>query len=261
MRPHTRQLRTTVLASFACTMGLGWSQPVLSTTRVEASEHPARLSAATPDGDHVLIRSFAAMQKSLHAVHSEATARQDTHKWHAGVLVSGDCMMAGTTHHGQVWERGTKLYSTVVPVNLHFIEIGPQNGGSLTWRRGASTGNRWRVGAQPGREEDAAVLFLTACPLQQSFLLRQKDRPHLTNLGPARIRGLDTWHLHVSRSNSPSKGMFGSYDLYIEQHTGRWVRSSSVNGMPDYREHDTIEYSRFNESIAITAPHVGSATP
>lgn len=145
---------------------------------------------------------------------------------------------------------------------MHFIEIGTTTGGSHTWRRTASTGNRWRTGAQPGREEDTAVLFLTACPLQQLFVLRAKDRPRFTNLGPARVRGFQTWLLHLAiPSNNQTKGVYGSSDLYIERGTRRWIRVSSLSGTPSYRERSTVDYSKFNESVTINAPRVGSSTP
>src|SRR5947209_7988064 len=85
-----------------------------------ASQQPPRFDAARPNGDALFRESFRAMAKSLHALHSEASVRQDTHQFHSSALVSGDCSMTGASHRGRVWERGMKLYSKVVAIDMHF---------------------------------------------------------------------------------------------------------------------------------------------
>jgi len=262
MTVYVRGFRIIVILTLAGVMGLGFGQIGSATSAAALSAGSTSTDAALPDGDALFRQSFSAMARSMHAVHSEMTVMEDTHQLHAREQVSGDCVMDVTSHSGQVWERGTRLSFRVDFVNRHFIEIGPIGGPSRTWRRTPHTGNRWRVGAQPGHEEDTAVLFFTACPLSGAFAVRQTDRPRFQNLGPARIRGFETWHLHLDNpTRDQPKAVYGSSELYVERGTLRWIRASSVNHSPDYRRLTDVEYSRFNESVTITAPSVGSSNP
>lgn len=262
MNAHIRRLGTVTILSLAGIIVLDAVHAGRAAWGTASWARSVVLNASRPDGDALFRQSFSAMATSMHAVHSEMTVREDTHELHARLQVSGDCIMASTSLRGRVWERGTKLEANVVPIDMHFIEIGSTTGVSRIWRRTASTGNRWRVGAEPGREEDTAGLFLTACPLQQQIFLRAKDRPIYTNLGPARIRGFETWHLHVvNPSTGTTKGVYSSSELYIERHSLRWIRSSSLNRSPDFRERARVDYSNFNESVTISPPRVGSSTP
>src|SRR5947209_859476 len=262
MKPHLHPLRTLITVFFAGVVTFGPARVGLAMSLPAVSPRGVLPNTSRPDGDTLFRQSFGAMARSLHAVHSEVSVRQDAQRLHSDSVVSGDCIMVVGSHRGQVWERGTTLYSTVVPIDIHFIEIGSMTRGSRTWRRATSTGNRWRTGAQPRREEDTAFLFLTACPLQLKFVLRAKDRTRFTNLGPARADGIETWHLHlVNSSNSTAHGAYGSSELYLDQRTLRWIQSSSVSGSANYRVLERVDYSRFNESVTITPPRVGSSTP
>jgi hypothetical protein len=229
MRSHRCRPRTTIVLSLAAAMFLGSAQAGFATSLpapVAGSGSPA---SSRPDGSALVRQSFAAMARSLHAVHSEVTAQENTHRFHARASVSGDCTMTSATHRGQVWERGTRLYSKAVAINLHFIEIGAMTGGSHTWMRAASTGNRWRAGAQPGREEDTAVLFLAACPLQQQFLFRAKGVPHITNLGPTRVRTLQrTTKRRVCTSAMTSTSSEGRTAGYESPRSAALLRTASA---------------------------------
>lgn len=206
-----------------------------------------RSSAGLPTGGTVLRNSSAAMQRSLHAVHTEGSVRLRLAHRLAQSRLSGDCISKPRYQANQFSRRGSGFVNGVLKV----IDDQYRTVQRHTWRRSPSTGNRW----QRADADQGALLGLYTCPA--TFLATIPGSASIVsnarNLGAGTMHRRKVWHIRY-------RGTSFEMEFYVDQRTGNWVRLESSHGGLQ-QERDTFDYSAFNEVVTIRAPKVGSASP
>jgi hypothetical protein len=201
--------------------------------------------AGVPSGSAVLRQAATAMERSLHAVHTEGQVHFRLSHQVAQSRVSGDCVMTARSQADQFQSRGTTFVNGQLQViNVQYISVQGR-----TWRRSGS--GAW----QRADADQGALMSLNLCP---TFFLLQPGIaslvPRATNRGAAAVGGRKASHITLH-------GTFLVMDVDVDQQTHYWLRIvSDVPGPP--RQHATFDYSAFNHPVSITPPklHTISAT-
>jgi hypothetical protein len=207
----------------------------------------AESSASLPTGSAVLRTSSAAMQRSLHAVHTEGRVQLHLAHQSAQSRLSGDCISKPGYQATQFSNRGSGFVNGV----LKMVDDRYRTVQRHTWRRSSITGNRWRR----ADSDQGALLALNLCPA--TLLMSMPGSAFIVsnarNLGAVTMHGRKIWHIQYRRSSF-------AMDFYVEQSTGNWIRLEGYQGGPP-QQHETFDYSAFNETVTIQAPEVGAASP
>lgn len=225
------------------TVGLATAPELISPHTVAA----AGSSASLPTGSTVLRTSSAAMQRSIHAVHTDGRIQLYLAHQSAQSHMSGDCISKPGYQATQFSNRGSGFVNGVLKVvDDHYRTVQRH-----TWRRSPTTGNRW----QRADSDQGALLGLYLCPA--TLLMTMPGSADIVsnarNLGAGTMHGRNVWHIQFHRSSFVM-------DFYVEQNTGNWVRLKSYLGGP-LQQRTIFDYSAFNETVTIQAPKLGAASP
>lgn len=199
-----------------------------------------------PTGSAVLRESAAAMQRSLHAVHTNGRIQMYMVHRAARQRVTGDCVMMPRYWAFQFWRRGTTFVNgTFQAIDSHYIAIQRH-----TWVRSPATHHTW----QRANADQGALQGLDLCPV---LFMSQPGVatlvPSAQNLGAVATGAWKTWHIRI---RGPSLVM----DFYVDQRSHNWVRLVS-DGRGPPRQHEAFDYSRFNETVTIKPPKLGTSNP
>jgi hypothetical protein len=165
--------------------------------------------------------------------------------------------------------RGTKRTGKGPPERLdarYIFIISPSSGGTSRerfWERSARTRNRWEpVDPSFLVQEPEYTAYLDAYPCPDERIVSLVPLTRFRYLGEAVVNGHPTWHV----AGAVTRGDSVEVNLYVDRQSRRWDRiavtfAQRLGGHLIGRQPSTVDYSRFNQPVHITAPVTGATSP
>jgi hypothetical protein len=219
-------------------------------------------AAPSVDAGKLLRTSMSIMKRRLHSVHASGVLESGAccPRISARADLTGDCSTSPTSFSQRFAERGKTLQGkTAVAVDTRFI-TNSTPGKLRFWKKSRETHNLWKADTSPTREMDIAFYV---CPMVALLQFTAHFPAHLVNLGAASIGGVAAWHLRdrLAVTSGAFKGTVMQTDFYLSRASQYWIRFEYLYDDGSTRQHALQDYSKFNVSVRIVAPTIGSSKP